>query len=168
MWKSSLMLVLLVACKSAPSNGDWSNVALDDTITSSVNSVNFEIRIPKGWKHDLKQSDLKGWRPDVEDYVNAPSVTVGYVDQAPQNLDEYISKLSFVGEPIVDKKILDANQLVVVMHRADNGVVRVEYVTHKGSAYVGCSAFHMKEGGVPNPKATAEWLEKICKTLAIK
>lgn len=147
--------------------GDWSNVALDDTIESSVMNVNFEIKLPKGWKRDMNDEHMKGWRPDVEDYTSAPSVTVGYVQQPPQSLDAYIKSLTFDGKPIVDKKILNADYLVVVSH-TENGTVKVDYVNHKGDTYIGCSAFQMTPGGVPHPQATMEWLERLCKTLTIK
>lgn len=163
------MAVLIAACsRSGAPGGNWSSVALDDTIESSVMNVNFEIKLPKGWKRDVNDELMKGWRPDVEDYTSAPSVTVGYVQQPPQSLDAYIKSLTFEGKPIVVKKIMNADYLVVVSHTVENEIVKVDYMSHKGDTYIGCSAFQMRPGGVPNPQATMEWLERLCKTLTIK
>lgn len=160
---------VLVACKgSGAPGGDWSSVALDDTVQSSVKNANFEIQLPKDWKRDVNEDLMKGWRPNVEDYTGEPSVTVGYVQQPPQDLDSYIKSLAFEGTPIVDKKIMNADYLVVVRHTVDNGVVRVDYMSHNGETYIGCSAFQMRRGGVPNPQPTMEWLERLCKSLIIK
>jgi len=91
MLKLSAWAAVLVACdRSGAPAGDWSSVALDDTVESSVKSANFEIRLPKGWKRDVNDELMKGWRPNVEDYTGEPSVTVGYVQQPPQSLDAYI------------------------------------------------------------------------------
>lgn len=76
--------------------------------------------------------------------------------------------MTFEGTPIVDKKIMNADYLVVVSHTGDNGVVKVDYMSHKGDSYVGCSAFQMRRGGVPNPQETMQWLERLCKSLSIK
>jgi hypothetical protein len=160
---------LLVACsRSGASDGDWSRVALDDTIESSLLNADFQIKIPKGWKRSRNDQLVKGWRPDVEDFMSAPSVTVGLVGQPPQNLDAYIEGLTFPGTPIVDKKIMNADYLVVVSHTVENDIVKVDYMSHKGDTYIGCSAFQMKDGGVPNPQATMEWLERLCKSLTIE
>ncbi len=169
MLKMSACAALLVACtRSGAPGGEWSSVALDDTIESRVRNVNFAITLPKGWKRDVNEELMKGWHPDVEDFMSAPSVTVGYVQQPPQSLDEYIERLGFEGQRIVDKKIMNADYLVVVSHNVENGLVTVDYVTHKGDAYIGCSAFQMRSRGVPNPQATMEWLERMCRTLTIK
>jgi len=169
MLKNAAWVAFLVACsKGAATDKDWSRIGIDDTIQGSVNNVSFELKLPKGWKRDVDEAHMKGWRPNVEDYTNAPSVTVGFVHQPPNSLDAYIKNLTFAGEPIIDKKIMNADFLVVVAHTADNGVVKVDYMSHKGETYLGCSAFQMRSGGVPNPKATAEWLESICRTLTIK
>ncbi len=158
---------VLVACNTSGGR-NWSSVALDDTVESSVRNAKFEIHLPKGWKRDVNDELMKGWRPNVEEYTSEPSVTVGYVQQPPQSLDSYINSLTFEGTPIVDKKIMNADYLVVVSHTADNGIVKVDYMSHKGDTYLGCSAFQMKRGGVPNPKATMEWLERLCRSLTIK
>lgn len=169
MLKMLAWTALLVACsRSGAPGGDWSRVALDDTIESSVMNANFQIKLPKGWKRDVNDEHMKGWRPDVEDFMSAPSVTVGYVQQQPPSLDAYTEALTFPGTPIVDKKIMNADYLVVVSHTVDNGIVKVDYMSHKGDTYIGCSAFQMKDGGVPSPQATMEWLERLCKTLTIK
>jgi hypothetical protein len=169
MLKLLALAALLVACsRSGAPGGDWSSVGLDDTIESSVMNAKFEIKLPKGWKPDVNEEHMKGWRPDVKDFMSAPSVTVGYVEQPPQSLDGYIQSLTFPGTPIVDKKIMNADYLVVVSHTVDNGIVKVDYMSHKGDTHIGCSAFQMRDGGVPNPQATMEWLEKLCKTLTIK
>ncbi|HEY0254063.1 MAG TPA: hypothetical protein VGC41_21185, partial [Kofleriaceae bacterium] len=147
MWKRVMWAVMLVACRKAP---DWSHVALDDTITGRVMDARFEIRLPKGWKLDVDQASMKGWRPDVEDYTTAPSVEVGYVQEPPASLDAYIGSLEFVGTPVVDKKLVTAGDLLVVRHSTDNALVRVDYMTHKGATYLGCSAFQLTPGGVSN------------------
>lgn len=171
MLKMSAWVAVLVACnRSGTPARDWSNVSLDETVESSVKNANFAIQLPKGWKRDVNEELMKGWRPqNVEDYTSEPSVTVGYVQQPPQSLDAYIKSLTFVGgTPIVDKKLMNADYLVVVSHTDDNGTVKVDYMTHKGDTYVGCSAFQMRHGGVPNPQATMEWLERVCRSLIIK
>jgi hypothetical protein len=169
MLKMSAWAALLIACnRSGAPGADWSSVALDETVESRVKNANFEIQLPKGWKRDVNDELMKGWRPNVEDYTGEPSVTVGYVQQPPQSLDSYIKSLTFEGTPIVDKKIMNADYLVVVSHTVDNGIVKVDYMSHKGDTYLGCSAFQMRRGGVPNPKTTMEWLEKLCKSLTIK
>lgn len=169
MLKIAAWAAVLVACsRSGAPGGDWSSVALDDTVQSSVNNVSFAIQLPKGWKRDVNEELMKGWRPNVADYTSEPSVTVGYVQQPPESLDAYIKSLTFEGTPIVDKKLMNADYLVVVRHSADNGIVKVDYMSHKGDTYIGCSAFQMRRGGVPKPQATMEWLEKVCKSLVIK
>lgn len=90
MLKTLAWVAVLVACNRSGAPGrDWSSVALDDTVESSVRNANFEI-------------------------------------------------------------------------------VRVDYMSHKGDTYLGCSAFQMRRGGVPNPQTTMEWLERLCKSLIIK
>jgi len=165
------MLVLFVACGKSDDGPrtDWSRVALDNTIESTVNNVSFTITLPKGWKRDVDEPLLKGWQPGVKDYAQAPSVTVGYVQQPPTDLDAYVKTLTFEGgTPIVAKKIMNTDRLAVVTHTATHSVVKVDTVIHKGETYLGCSAFQMRDGGVPSPKATIEWLEKLCATLTIK
>src|SRR5690349_4465728 len=105
MLKNATWVALLVACsKGTATDKNWSRVALDETIQGSVNNVSFELKLPKGWKRDVDEADMKGWRPDVEDYTNAPSVTVGFVHQPTDSLDAYIKSLTFAGQPIIDKK----------------------------------------------------------------
>src|SRR3954468_9661033 len=114
MLKMSAWAAVLGACtRTGAPGGDWSSVALDDTIESSVMNANFVIKLPKGWKRDVNDEIVKGWRPDVEDFMSEPSVTVGYVQQPPPSLDAYIKSLTFEGKPIVDKKIMNADYLVV-------------------------------------------------------
>jgi hypothetical protein len=169
MLKISAWVAVLVACsRSGAPGGDWSGIALDDTVESSVSNAKFAIQLPKGWKRDVNDERMKGWRPNIDDYTGAPSVTVGYVQQPPQSLDAYIKSLTFEGTPIVDKKIMNADYLEVVSHSTDNEIVKVDYMSHKGDTYIGCSAFQMRRGGVPKPQATSEWLEKLCKSLVIK
>src|SRR5207237_581572 len=106
MLKMSAWAAVLVACnKSGTPSKDWSGVALDDKVESSVKTANFEIQLPKGWKRDVNDELMKGWRPDVEDYKGEPSVTVGYVQQPAQSIDSYIKSLTFEGTPIIDKKM---------------------------------------------------------------
>ncbi|MDX2090390.1 MAG: hypothetical protein SFX73_21205 [Kofleriaceae bacterium] len=162
-----VIAVLFVACnnREAPRR-DWSTVALDDTIESSAHNVNFTLTLPKGWQRDVNEPVRKGWRPDVEDPTLAPSVTVGAVQQPPPDLDTFIKGLVFAGgQPIVAKKIASADDLVVVRHTADHATVTVDYMTHKGDAYLYCSAFQIQSS---NPKATMEWLERLCRSLTIK
>jgi hypothetical protein len=169
MLKMVAWAAVLVACnRSGAPVADWSSVALDDTVESSVTNASFEIQLPKGWKRDVNYELMKGWRPNVEDYSGEPSVTVGYVQQPPESLDAYIKSVTFEGTPIVDKKLMNADYLVVVSHTVDNRTVKVDYMTHKGDTYVGCSAFQMRRGGVPKPQATMEWLERLCRSLIIK
>lgn len=154
---------VLVACKGSGAGGDWSGVALDDTVESSVNGVKFALRLPKGWKRDVDQPSLKGWRPDRKDYTVEPSVTVGELKQPPQSVDEYIESMQLPGSPVIDKKVRTAESLVVVSHTGDT--VRVDYVVHRDATYLGCSAFQMT---APNPRATKEWLERLCGSLVIE
>jgi hypothetical protein len=63
---------------------------------------------------------------------------------------------------------MNADYLVVASHTGDNGIVKVDYMSHKGATYIGCSAFQMRRDGVPNPQATMEWLERLCRSLTIK
>lgn len=162
-------VVALAACKGSTPARDWSTVALEDTVEGRVGNALFALRLPKDWKRDVDQPLIKGWRPDdVDDYTVEPSVTVGWVQQPPESVDDYIKSLSYAGTPIIDRKLEKASYFEVVSHTEDNGVVRVDYIGHKGDRYVGCSAFQMASGGVPSPQATAEWLARLCESLRIE